>query len=263
MLKPPTFMCYVMIGIGVGMLMAAQTFSLHDINPTENNLFRYHMHEDEAKPVMRGLLHSITSVVCCLTLSANTIFKWSEGRHPSDFVMCYFLFQYFASAIYHRQRENVMLTAIFVNVDIGWIAATIIGSSAMIRFRKKRHVVYLFLSVVFLAGCYEILCRGYLSDYNVKEIWENYQQRLRKLPIGKMLNKNRFTEGNNVVWAGILQYLDLARKRGGVYLYSLPFEESIWAGLKVRARTTRARMKSFRREMSKQLLSSKYLSVSI
>jgi len=97
----------------------------------------------------------------------------------------------------------------------------------------------------------------------VKEIWENYQQRLRKLPIGKMLNKNRFTEGNNVVWAGILQYLDLARKRGGVYLYSLPFEESIWAGLKVRARTTRARMKSFRREMSKQLLSSKYLSVSI
>jgi len=52
--------------------------------------------------------------------------------------------------------------------------------------------------------------------------------------IGKLLHVDRFQQYDNRIVASILQYLDLAKKQASenLYLYSLPFEESVWAGLK-------------------------------
>ena len=184
MLRLPTFVCYVLIGVGLGMCVAIQTITLHQIPIPDSSLFRYHMHEDENKPIMRGLLHTISAFLSLVTLAVSTL--TNRHRHPSDFVMAYFCCQYFASAVYHRNQSNIILTGIFVNVDIGWIAATIIGSSAMIRFRKKRHVGFLFLTVVSTSIVYEVVCRGLLSNYNVTSIYENFQQKVQLLEVSKL-----------------------------------------------------------------------------
>ena len=70
--------------------------------------------------------------------------KYGSRRHPSDFVMAFFSMQYFASAIYHRHRAYPTVISTFTNVDMGWIACTIIGCSLMVRLKKLRHVLFVF-----------------------------------------------------------------------------------------------------------------------
>ena len=129
------------------MLAASQMFGLHNVNIQDESLFGYGCHEEESKPIMRGLLHTICALLCAVTLLIQTLF-YGSTRHPSDFVMAYFSLQYFASAMYHRHRVYPSVVSIFTNVDIGWIAATIIGSSFMLRLQKVRHVLFYFLSFV-------------------------------------------------------------------------------------------------------------------
>ena len=101
----PTQVGYSIIGIGFGMLAACQLFKLHDIQVEESSLFGYGCHEEESKPIMRGVLHTVACVVCLASMTFQYVAKGSS-RHPSDFVMAYFLAQYFASATYHRARYS-------------------------------------------------------------------------------------------------------------------------------------------------------------
>ena len=73
MLRLPTFVCYVLIGVGLGMCVAIQTITLHQIPIPDSSLFRYHMHEDENKPIMRGLLHTISAFLSLVTLAVSTL----------------------------------------------------------------------------------------------------------------------------------------------------------------------------------------------
>jgi len=99
----PTIVCYCLIGAGIGILAACQLFNLHEIQIGDGALFGYGCHEEESKPMMRGLLHLIACVVCSCTLLISYLL-YGSTRHPSDFVMAYFSMQYFASAVYHRHR---------------------------------------------------------------------------------------------------------------------------------------------------------------
>ena len=133
----PTQVGYSLIGGGVGMLMACQLFALHDIDVPDTSLFGYGCHEEESKPIMRGMLHTVAAVVCFLTMILQYLAVGST-RHPSDFVMAYFGMQYLASAIYHRQRWSATIVSTFTIVDMGWIAFTILGSSYMMKLKKVR-----------------------------------------------------------------------------------------------------------------------------
>ena len=78
-------------------------FSLHSVSVSESQLFGYSCHDEDGKPIMRGLLHAISCVVCISAMGLSWL-KYGSRRHPSDFVMAFFSMQYFASAVYHRHR---------------------------------------------------------------------------------------------------------------------------------------------------------------
>mmetsp|Transcript_13215 Transcript_13215/g.26964 ORF Transcript_13215/g.26964 Transcript_13215/m.26964 type:complete len:423 (+) Transcript_13215:180-1448(+) len=201
-LRLPTQVCYALIGVGLGILAACQLFELHNIEVEEGSMFGYGCHEEESKPIMRGLLHLIACGVCMCTLITSYLL-YGSTRHPSDFVMAFFSMQYFASAVFHRHRMYPTVVSIFTNVDIGWIACTIIGCSMMVRLKKLRHVIYCFSTFVGMCFLYEMISHGIPEQ--------------RKISAGQ--------------WIEHLNFM----KRGieiKTFIYSLGFEPWVWVGLK-------------------------------
>ncbi len=201
-IRLPTMVGYCLVGVGIGMLAACQLFKLHDIIVPDSSLYGYGCHDEDSKPVMRGLLHTLACIVCFITLLVQ---KWLYGttRHPSDFVLAYFGMQYFASGMYHRFRLYPSVVSVFTSVDIGWIAATIIGCSMMVKLNKLRHVLYVFLTFVLLCFVAEYLYRGFGQQ--------------RYIEAGQwMENVKNIKEGIQDFW----------------FIHSLSFEPWVWVGLK-------------------------------
>ncbi|GMI40724.1 hypothetical protein TrCOL_g10094 [Triparma columacea] len=201
-IRLPTQVGYALIGVGFGILGACQLFELHNIEIHDSSLFGYGCHEEESKPIMRGLLHLIASVVCMCTLIISYL-MYGSTRHPSDFVMAFFSMQYFASAVFHRHRLFPSVVSTFTNVDIGWIACTIIGCSMMVRLKKLRHVLYCFSTFVGLCFLYELVSHGIPEQ--------------RKISAGQWIEHLRFMK------SGIEMK---------TFIYSLGFEPWVWVGFK-------------------------------
>lgn len=215
MLRLPTIACYCLIGVGLGILAACQIVRHHGMVPAPKDLYGYGCHEEESKPIMRGLLHLIACVVCGGTLTIQTFLKGST-RHPSDFVMAYFAMQYFASAIYHRQHASPSVVSVFTLVDIGWIAITILGCALVLKLKKVRHVMYMFLCFASAAFLYESIAREGFDFLKYK----NYNlpaNGLRIVPGEYLLNLESFAKKVKV----------------DKFIYSHWFENWIWTGLKI------------------------------